>query len=331
VLELGLVGPAGIVVFAVELGLADRRVDPDATFGDQIGDRWIVGVRHVANRVLGPPDATVNDRVDAGLRADPVARRGQRVSQDRQAQPVRLGDRRAHGPGIELLRSGVRRRRVAAAGGDDLHGVDAGLLPLADAPDHVFGGVGLRPEEPVVTGGRRDRRAGHEQARPRDDAVANRGSDRERDVVPTAGITSGGRPGEQKPAHRGRRPDQEPLDGVLPGDVAVVERRSEVHVDVGLDEPRQQRDITQVMDFSRRRVARQRGAVDDPCDDAVANEHRCVLSPAVRARSRDAGGEDHLGGRHRHLWHGRALTDRPVDSVAARRQPPTDHDTWRHA
>ena len=59
---------------------------------DHVGDRRVVVVGPVADRVVGPPHAAVDDRVDAGLGADPVADRGQRVGQDRQPQPVRLVD-----------------------------------------------------------------------------------------------------------------------------------------------------------------------------------------------------------------------------------------------
>ena len=98
---------AGGVVRLVELDLADRRIHPDAAGRDPVGDGRVVRVRLVADRVVGPPHAAVDDRVDAGLGGTGVADRGQRVGQDRQPQPVRLGRR---------PRPGSRRRIAASAG-----------------------------------------------------------------------------------------------------------------------------------------------------------------------------------------------------------------------
>ena len=147
-----------------------------------------------------------------------VADRGQRVGQDRQPQPVRLGRGRGERRGVVLLRARVGGRRVAAARGHELDRVDAGLLRLADARDDGVGRVGLGTQEPVVPGGGRDRRPDDQQARPGDDAIPRRGPDREGHVQPAAGVARGRRAGQQQGAHRRGRADERALDRLGPRD-----------------------------------------------------------------------------------------------------------------
>ena len=74
-----------------------------------------------------------------------------------------------------------------------------------------------RTEEPVVAGGRGDRRAGDEQARPGTTPSRSRRPDRQGHVVAAAGVASRRRAGQQQRAHVGRRPDEQPLDRARAG------------------------------------------------------------------------------------------------------------------
>ncbi len=104
VLELGLVAghpPRG----------ARRGAGPRRSWGRprcpgraiSVGHGRVVVVRAVADRELGPPDAAVDDRVDAGLGGIPVADGRQRMGEDRQPEPVGLLDRRAAGSSEPVL------------------------------------------------------------------------------------------------------------------------------------------------------------------------------------------------------------------------------------
>ena len=228
----------------------------------------------------------MDDRVDARLDAHPVAHRGQRMGQHRQPQAMRLVDGGPQRLEAVLLRARVRPRRVAAARHHDLHAVDIELPALAHPPDDLLGRVGFGAEEPVVAGGRGDRRPGDEQARPDGEALPDGRPDRQRDVVAAARVARGRRPGQQEVAHVPRGSDEHPLDRLGAGDLAIVDRRRVVHVDVGLDEPGQQRDVAQVVDLGcLAGVGRQGGLRPDGFDAAVDHQDGGIGQPAVQRRS----------------------------------------------
>ena len=205
----------------------------------------------------------------------------------------------AQGRGVVLLRARVGGRRVAAARGHELDRVDAGLLRLADAGDDGVGRVGLATEEPVVPGRGRDRRPDHQQARPGDGAVPGRGPDREGDVQPAAGVARGRRAGQQQARMAAVARMSERSTGSGRAIVAVVRGGREVHVDVRLDEARQQRHVAEVVDLvGRRDVRRQLAGAPDRRDPAVDHLDRRVRQPAVGRRVRDARGADQLSRRH---------------------------------
>ena len=94
-----------------------------------------------------------------------------------------------------------------------------------------------------------------------------------------------------------RGPDEHPLDRLGAGDLAIVERRRVVHVDVGLDEPGQQRDVAQVVDLGRLAgVGRQRGPRPDRFDPAVDDQDGGVGQPAVQRRVRPPGPQGRAAG-----------------------------------
>ena len=94
-------------------------------------------------------------------------------------------------------------------------------------------------------------------------------------------------------------PDEHPLDRLGAGDLAIVDRRRVVHVDVGLDEPGQQRDVAQVVDLGRLAgVGRQCGLRADGFDAAVDHQDGGIGQPAVQRRVGHAGRKEESPVRH---------------------------------
>ena len=152
--------------------------------------------------------------------------------------------------------------------------------------------------------GRGDRRTGDEQARAGRDAVAERIPHRNRHVVAAAGVAGGRGAAHEQPAHVRGRPDDHALDRLGSRDVPVVVRRGEVHVDVRLDEPGQERDVAEVVDLVRHRgVRRQVRSRDDRDDPIVLGEHGVVGQPAGGRAVRHAGRQEQTP-RHRALLPG---------------------------
>jgi hypothetical protein len=81
-----------------------------------------------------------------------------------------------------------------------------------------------------------------------------------------------------------------------------------VHVDVGLDEARQQRDVAQVVDIGRLGdVGRQRGPRPDGFDAAADHQDGGIGQPAVQRRFGHPGREEQSPVRHPVSCTGRSL------------------------
>ena len=223
---------------------------------DQVGGgvHAVLGPERHVLQAVGPGRHRVRDRGDRV-----------RVRGHLEPVPVRLVDRGPQHLGRELAQMLVGAWRQGPAAGHDLDDVDAALHVLAHRGPHPGLGRLRRPAQVVAVPGRRgDRRPGREDGRqPRPAAQP------ERQVVPVAQVPDrGDAAGERRlpgPGHRLHRllvgPGRQCGDRVRAG--------VEGQVDVGVDQPGQQRRPAQVDDV--RAVRRGRPGADG--DDGAAVDH----------------------------------------------------------
>ena len=255
--------------------------------------------------------------------ADPVAGRGQRVGQDRQPQAVRLGDGGAHRLEPSTAASAGSRSACSRRPTPSILIASTPAFFRSRTPrDDGLGRVGLAAEEPVVAGGRRDRRT----RRPAGADLA---------MTPSRTSPTGSRvprpsgcpvsravvaPDSSERAHRLGRPDERAFDRLGPRDLAVVGRRREVHVDVRLDEARQQRHVAEVVDLvgrARCRTADRRRCPTDSMRPSTISTTASASQPSsVAFATRAARTSCRVVMRGLQRRAARAARRRPADRVA---------------
>ena len=243
------------------VGLGGRRARLDRLVGEEMEpeghvDRLAVGgdpardLRVVLEPLprVGREPAGVDEVVDPRVGAVPHAVRRQRVGHDLHVQALGLPDGRPQDLHRVLDGPRVRRRGEHAAGRHHLDAVGPELLLAPHRGDDLVERVRLGPEHPAVPGGRRDRRPGQDEARPRDDPAAHRVADREGDLVLAPDVTERRHPAHEDVPHVLRGPQEERLVG-LGGDEPVrVRGGGAVHVGVDVDQAGQERDVAEVVD-----------------------------------------------------------------------------------